>query len=274
MPVKRALLLAALFVATPVSAEISEEVKATCMDAKDFVGCVQALSGKVPNESSDDLQSLRDAMRQVSARIGFGSSLRDSTLFYQPVIDAYALAVVNNPDALPVKAAAKATQLFDLVQIAWQARINNKRSYDEFGILYPLKITRDAVKAFNKSVGSDVVEYKQHGNFFGQTSRKTGYVNEGKMMEFIQGILLEGSVDPSVVDKYESERESQIRRANTEAWEEHLSKNPSLKAWAAANPSMAAKARVDFNAKNPRKPVSMPAYVDTLKYLSRLNPPL
>ena len=59
MPVKRALLLAALFVATPVSAEISEEVKATCMDAKDFVGCVKTLSGAVQIETDDGLNSLR-----------------------------------------------------------------------------------------------------------------------------------------------------------------------------------------------------------------------
>ena len=74
MPVKRALLLAALFVATPVSAEISDEVKATCMDAKDFVGCVQALSGGVDIKPSDNIDPLRDAMKQVAARLSSGTS--------------------------------------------------------------------------------------------------------------------------------------------------------------------------------------------------------
>ena len=45
MPVNRVLLLAAFLVTTPVNAEISDEVKATCMEAKDFVDCVKALSG-------------------------------------------------------------------------------------------------------------------------------------------------------------------------------------------------------------------------------------
>lgn len=156
---------------------------------------------------------------------------------------------------------------------AWGSRINNQ-STGELGTLYPLQITKKAVKFFNVSVGNDVIEYKQYGNFFGQTSRKTGIENERKMMNFIQRILLEGSVDPSVIDKYESDRENQLRRANAEAWEENLLKNPSLKAWADANPSIAIKARNDFNDKNPRKPVSMPVYVDTLKFLSRINPPL
>ena len=67
MPVKRALLLAAFLVATPVNAEISEEVQATCMEAKDFVGCVKALSGGVQVESDDGLNSLWDSMKQVAA---------------------------------------------------------------------------------------------------------------------------------------------------------------------------------------------------------------
>ena len=67
MPVKRALLLAAFFITTPVNAEISDDVKATCMEAKDFVGCVKALSGGVQVESDDGLNALRNSMKQVAA---------------------------------------------------------------------------------------------------------------------------------------------------------------------------------------------------------------
>ena len=125
MPVKRALLLAALFVATPVSAEISDEVKATCMDAKDFVGCVQALSGGVDIKPLDDIDPLRDAMKQVAARLSSGTSLRDSTLTFQPVIDNYATSKDKSPDSIAVIGASKAIELFDILQSSWQTRINS-----------------------------------------------------------------------------------------------------------------------------------------------------
>ena len=59
-----------------------------------------------------------------------------------------------------------------------------------------------------------------------------------------------------------------------EAWERNLQKNPNLKAWAEANPLMASKEQVKFNRKNPQKEITIPAYHETLKYLSKFNPPI
>ena len=87
MPVKRALLLVAFLVTPPVNAEISADVKATCMEAKDFVGCVQALSGGVKIESDDGLGALRSAMKHISARVAFGTSLYELTHSFQPVVE-------------------------------------------------------------------------------------------------------------------------------------------------------------------------------------------
>ena len=54
----------------------------------------------------------------------------------------------------------------------------------------------------------------------------------------------------------------------------HLEKNPGLKAWADANPVMASKEKAKFNRKNPQKEITIPAYHETLEYLSKFNPPL
>ena len=112
---KRYFLLLPLLFALPAHAEISPEVKATCMEAKDFVGCVQALSGGARIESDDGLAALRRAMKQVAARLDSGTSLRDSSITFQPVIDQLAIVKLDYPDSLAVKASVKASELFDLL---------------------------------------------------------------------------------------------------------------------------------------------------------------
>ena len=115
---KRALLLVAFLVTTPVNAEISDDVKATCMAAKDFVGCVKALSGDISDDSTDELTALRGAMKKVAARLSSGTSLRDSTITFQPVIDQLALVSDSCPNELATKAASRAVKLFDTYQLA------------------------------------------------------------------------------------------------------------------------------------------------------------
>ena len=65
---KRALLLTAFLAASPVSAEISAEVKATCMDAKDFVGCVQALSGS-SSTGANNFDLLKKAIKRLPSLV-------------------------------------------------------------------------------------------------------------------------------------------------------------------------------------------------------------
>lgn len=279
MPVNRVLLLAAFLVTTPVNAEISDEVKATCMEAKDFVGCVKALSGNISEDSTDDLTALRSAMKQVAARLSSGTSLRDSTITFQPVIDQLALVSDSYPDELATKAASRAVKLFDKYQLAWQSRINSLYSANDsvWGNLYSCSVHKAGVASFNFAVGSEVVPYKQSvKSLIGIPVCNDNQVRplEAKMNAFIVGVLKEGSVAPSAIKKYEADRSEKLRLANLSAWERHLDKNPGLKAWASANPSMANKEQAKFNAKNPQKQIQIPVYSETLRYLSKLNPPL
>ena len=94
------------------------------------------------------------------------------------------------------------------------------------------------------------------------------------MLNFVAGVLKEGAVDPAEVSRYEKDRQDLYASSNMEAWERNLQKNPNLKAWAEANPLMASKEQVKFNRKNPQKEITIPAYHETLKYLSKFNPPL
>lgn len=248
------------------------------MNAKDFVGCVKALSGNIQDDASDSLAPLRSAMKQVAARLSSGTSLRDSTITFQPVVDQLALVSETHPDALATKAAARAVDLFDTFQEAWQARIQSLQSTGGvWGTVYSCSVHSAGIKAFNRAVGSEVVPYKQSvKTLIGIPVCNDEQVRplEAKMNAFVVGVLKEGAVSPSVIEEYEAERAEKYRVANMSAWQRHLDKSPGLKAWAKVNPSMAAKEQAKFNARNPQQVVQMPSYSETLRYLSKLNPPL
>lgn len=275
---KNILFAAAFFaLSLPAQAQIDPKIKGECMKAQDFVGCVKALTGGVSVEPMDELDPLRNAMKQVAARLSSGTSLRDSTVTFQPVTDSLALVQAKYPDSLAVRSASKASALFDTLQLAWQSRINSLTG-SRYSTVYLCEPTEDGVKSFNSIIGSNAISYSvTGGGLFGVSIgclESVGVRHESMMMSFVVGVLNEGSVSPAAIKKYEVSRAESIRVANMEAWEKHLEDNPAKKVWAAANPAIAANEREEYNKKNPVRQVSILSYSQTLRYLSYFKPSL
>ena len=284
---RRLLIAAAVIIASqvqlPASAQIDPKIKAECMKAQDFVGCMKALSGNVELKNTSEVENLRTAMKQVADRISFGTSLRESNLFFQPVIDNLALAKEKEPNSLAVRSSSKAAELYGVVQGGWQARIDSYRGGAES---YSCRAVQTAIDRFNAIVGAKVIkpysavrnkeEDSLVGGFFDTDTcvKETALVNEGRMLAFVAGVLREGAVDPAAISKYESDRAEKIRLASFDEWQKHLESDPTLKQWAKINPKLAEQKRIKFNSENPPQLVSMPTYQETLVYISKFRPPL
>lgn len=107
--------------AIPAMAQVDPQTHKQCLEAKDYAGCVKAFT--TPQQEIDDgLGGLRAAMKQVAARIRSGFSLRDSTLFFQPLTDQLALVSGKHPDSLAVQNAGKASELFNAADGGRQPR--------------------------------------------------------------------------------------------------------------------------------------------------------
>ena len=117
--------LPALLASTPVLAQVDPKIAAQCKDARDFVGCVKAFTTPAA-PSTDNLTALRNAMKQVAGRLSAGTSLRDSTNTFQPVIDELAVVESQYPDNFNVIQARRASGLFDILQTAWGVQIKAK----------------------------------------------------------------------------------------------------------------------------------------------------
>jgi len=247
----------ALALILPTQAQIDPKVVKQCNQAKDFQGCVKAFtSAPAPVAVDDGLNSLRAAMKQVSGRIGAGFSLRESTVFFQPVTDQLALVKDKYPTSLAVVNSTKASQLFAIVQEAWQARI---RTLSVGGIYTPTTYsclpTETGVRAFNIAAGSEVVTYKVKGGFFGMgpCMESVGTRHELAMLEYVSGLLNAGSVSPEEIAAKEAAEKEAAAKLKKERelealgpWLRHLEENPALKKWVEANPAAAEKAKEKF----------------------------
>lgn len=245
---RRIALASAVLLTVPALAQVDPKIHKQCKEAKDYVGCVKAFTS--PQQPADDgLKALRDAMKQVAGRIRSGFSLRDSTLFFQPVNDQLSLVRSSHPDSLAVKNAGKASELFDITQIAWQSRINTLNTGTYTGTLYSCEPTKQGVEAFNRAAGVTAVVYSVRGGLFGLTigcQESVGVGHERMMLSYIAGLLESGSISPEEIaemEKAKKEREAKIARERELCmkgpWNRYLEENPNMKVWAEANPKAA-----------------------------------
>jgi len=250
-----------VLLALPAIAQVDPKIHKQCIDAKDYAGCVKAFTS--PQQQTDDgLGALRAAMKQVSARIRFGFSLRESTLFFQPVTDQLALASGSHPTSLAVKNASKAAELFDIVQSSWQARINSLNVGYAGVITYSCEPTKKGVQRFNDAAGAAAVTYSVKGGLFGLAlwcQESVGVGHEGMMLSYISGLLDSGSISPEeIAAREKAEQDRQVKAAREQElcamgpWSRYLEENPEIKKWAEANPAAAEMTKKKFleNPKN------------------------
>lgn len=246
--------------ASSLAESIDPKIHKQCKDARDYAGCVKAFTSPPP-QSDDGLSALRAAMKQVSARIRSGFSLRDSTLFFQPLTDQLALVQSTHRESLAVTNASKAEELFGIVQTAWQSRINTLSAGAYTGTLFSCSPTQQGVEAFNRVAGSQVVTYSVSGGLFGFTigcQASVGEGHEAMMLSYVAGLLDSGSVSPEEIaarEKAAAERRAQAQRERELCamgpWNRYLEENPEIKKWAQANPAAATATREKFLA-NPK----------------------
>lgn len=246
----RRILICSAILASLVSAahaQVDPKVAAQCKDAKDFVGCVKAFT--TPAAAPDDgLSRLRGAMKQVASRFSSGTSLRDSSESFRPVIDELAIVEGTYPGDLAVEKARLASAMFNALQLAWQTRINVSRTlYGE--TFYNCEALIKTVENYNAIPGAPYVSFgmEKKGLFGARFCRvRAGQLPETFIYSNMIRVLREGAVSPAEIaaqQRKEDERRAKAARerelAALEPWERYLKVNPDIKKWADANPKAA-----------------------------------
>jgi hypothetical protein len=246
-------------------AQVNPKIAAQCKDARDFLGCVKAFSAPASSQVDDPLNPLRNAMKQVAERLNMGTSLRDSTITFQPVIDQLAIVETKYPDALAVKEAKKSSSMFSALQSAWDTRIKVGRDFGGTGIkIYNCKALKLSADYFDSVSGGQSINWNYNTSFlFGDTCKVTqDQLPESYMYRIIVSTLREGSVSQEDIDKKAQEAKvanekwkNEQRLRALEPWDRYLEENPNIKAWVIKNPKLADQKRREWSEKNPQEPM-------------------
>jgi hypothetical protein len=245
-------LIAALSLAA--HAQVDPKVAAQCKDAKDFVGCVKAFTTPA-TDPDDGLSGLRAAMKQVASRLRSGTSLRDASETFRPVVDQLAITEADNPNSLAVQKAKLASSMFNALQLAWETRIKTSSTlYGE--TFYNCEALIKTVELYNSIPGAPPVSFgmEKKGLFGARFCRvRAGQLPENYIYANVVRVLSEGSISPAEIatqEKAEQETRAKAQRerelAALEPWNRYLEENPSTKKWAEANPEAAEAEKMKF----------------------------
>ena len=218
--------------------QVDPMVASQCKDARDFQGCVKAFT--TPAQSTDGLSELRGAMKQVAARLSSGTSLRDSSATFQPVIDAHAVVPTTEQNTKAYKDASLAIRLFDLTKQNWSARIQMTRYYDTNPYM-PGKacdLFAQQIRQFNSISGASLSFSYQKKGILGVCHRSSARP-ETLMYNHTIKVLREGAVDPKVIAAREAEKKRQQELCAMGPWNRYLAENPAMASWAKSNPQLA-----------------------------------
>jgi len=243
-------------------AQVNPKIAAQCKDARDFLGCVKAFSAPASSQVDDPLSPLRNAMKQVAERLSMGTSLRDSTITFQPVIDQLAIVETKYSDAFAVKEARKSSSMFNVLQSAWDTRIKVARNlYGQ--IFYNCKALKLSAEVF-ESVSGKSINWDYRKGVFGSDSCQVpqDQLPESYMYRIIVSTLRDGSVSQEDIDKKAQEAKvanekwkNEQRLRALEPWDRYLEENPNIKAWVIKNPKLADQKRREWSEKNPQEPM-------------------
>ena len=249
-----------LLAAMPARTQVDPKVAEQCKDARDFVGCVKAFT--TPAAAPDDgLGGLRSAMKQVAGRLEAGTSLANSTNTFQPVIDQLAIVESQYPDNFNVIQARRASNLFNILQQAWDTQIKAKNyelsqnmfATEDYYNCEALKLVSDL---FDAAYGYSYVGFTYQKGLFGiqmcRIPRGTTLPAQ-KMMWAVTETLRDGAKSPQEIAAEEKAAEEaaakearRVELCKMEPWTRYLEENPNMKVWASANPKAAEKAKEKF----------------------------
>ena len=269
----------------PVIAQVDPKIHKLCIEAKDYSGCVRAMTS-APQPEGDALTPLRNAMKQVAGRLSFGTSLADSTSTFQPVVDQLAIVESNEPNSLAVKTSQEAVQLFDILQTAWRVRIQSENTAFR-GVsgnlrVYNCKNLKTTADAFDAASTTGKVYWSySKAPLFGDTCKVNyGQEPDALMYPIIVRLLREGAISDSEIkarEEAEQDRKAKLEREKELCamgpWKRYLEENPAIKQWATSNPAMAEAKKKKFLAdpKNQQSCSSIPSWNSNSLYFNLGN---
>ena len=190
---KRLLLppLAALALPTAVNANVDPKVAEICMNAVDFQGCVNAMTGNSSTTNSESCDDLKEGLAIVKERLISGTSLNKLDINTNPLSDALAKAKVQNTTNCQklIDDSQGILEMIRILRSQWSIDINKAEdSVKQGGKVWPSPPIELNILEFNRLAGGTNPAISGPGKITGFSDRsRNGFDYE--MREF-KGALL------------------------------------------------------------------------------------
>ena len=161
-----------LLFAGGVVSQVPDEVHEKCKDARDYVGCVQVLTGTTVSKEEveiEEIKNLKKALALLPSRLE-NTSLRDLSMAIQPFTDALASAeaAVGTGGDYSLEDKTKILNLItpslrlsaaiDVYRSTWAQSIEYSVEFESFAL--PCSMFDWTIDTFNRRMESNVLDYE------------------------------------------------------------------------------------------------------------------
>jgi len=179
--VRRLLIAVALQLAGSAHAQVDQKVVKQCMNAKDFAGCVQVLSGSKTTPKNDLCVDLRKGLAIVRERLISGTSLSELDTNTNPLSDPLAIAKAEGGSKLGCQQLIIDSQtVLEMIRVLssqWRTEIDiGTDSYRQGTRVYPSPPIIQNINLINMLAGGTGTAITGPGEIRGfSDTRRQGY---------------------------------------------------------------------------------------------------
>jgi len=232
-----------LLFAGGVVSQVPDDAHEKCKDARDYVGCIQVLTGTTVSKEEAEIEEIKDlkkALALLPSRLE-NTSLRDLSMAIQPFTDALAAAeaaaIAGSDYSLEDKTkilnlitpSLRLSAAIDVYRATWNQSIEYSVKFENFRLA--CSMFDWTIDSFNRIMESNVLDYENVVvRIFSENScRTSSYRFEGIMQYYIvaasKNILREGKFPKfSKPHKSISELKAEWYEANTYDLSEYKSR--------------------------------------------------
>jgi len=178
--VRRLLIAAAVLLAGSAHAQVDQKVMKQCMNAKDFAGCVQVLSGSQTTLKNDLCVNLRKGLAIVRERLVSGTTLSELDTNTNPLSDPLAIAKAEGGSKLGCQQLILDSQtVLEMIRVLsnqWQTEIDIGQDSRRWTKIYPSPPIIQNINLINMLAGGTGTAITGPGEIRGlRDTRRQGY---------------------------------------------------------------------------------------------------
>lgn len=246
---RRIFLLFPLIIAASPANAVDAEIHKNCLQAADYKGCVEVMSGGI-NPNISPIQNLIKDLKVLSSRlesVSLNSLSERATAFRDTLSLIEPSNLKTDYEKSIYEGAETIDNMISALASSWQERIYDGTEFTGGSKYYNCSTLKYGVHRFN------IATPDEYSIYYNGIVEKTWLGNiekcspqEWQMIDSIQRYIAELTMDPAVKARKIATEERRRELCRLEPWERYLEENQDMRNWVLANPDLAEQRKKKF----------------------------